>query len=98
MNNESTATILISIVFSILAILFERFLVRLRVVRGNFIGLVLVLVFAIILMNTIEFQFSVFLYGAFIVLVVPLGVNRSDVIDTIMKGRWWWKDKEESLE
>jgi len=95
MNNVSTVTILISIIFSILAILVERILVRLGLVRGNFIGLVLVLIFAIILMNTIETQSSIYLFGAFITFLSPLGVNRSDVIDTIMKGRWWWKNDKE---
>ncbi|MBT3189399.1 MAG: hypothetical protein HN736_00065 [Anaerolineae bacterium] len=96
MNNFSFTNLIVGLASSIIAIILESALVKLGVVRGNFIGLVLVLIFAIILMNTIEMQDSILSFAAFIAILGPFGINRADVIDTTMKGRWSWKDNEES--
>lgn len=87
------STFIIGSVYSIIAILVERLLIAFGVVRGNTIGLVIVAFFTAFLTQWGGFKNSIILFGLLIIIGGPIGVNRADFIDTLMKGRWWWKEK-----
>ncbi len=82
------------VLLTILGMFFERLLILLGFVRGK----TLVLFFAsIIIASVMQIMFlgrmpeeSFMLYFLFIVVALPMGANRDDLIGTFTKGRWWW--------
>lgn len=87
------STFLTGLIYAILAVFIEKILIYFGIVRGNTIGLMLVAFFSAFIIQIVDYTGSVFLYGLFIILAGPLVANRFDLIDTIMKGRWWWKSQ-----
>jgi uncharacterized membrane-anchored protein len=79
------------IVFSIFGVVIERLLVKDGLTRGNTIGVV-VGCFTIALVRQITGSEQVhWLFWLAACILVPVSMNRSDLIATLTKGRWWWK-------
>ena len=85
------STLGLGVIFSILAFIVERLLVKSGLVQGNPIGLLVAVLFVSFLMYLADSSNSVWLYCLLIVLIAPFSVNRSDIVTTLRKGRWWWK-------
>lgn len=81
------------LLFSLLAFLMERSLILTGFVRGNTIGLIVVSFILVVIKQILYSSSAFYVAGLFIVFLCPLAVNRGDIINTIMKGRWWWKSE-----
>ena len=76
--------------------LFERYLINIGVVRGNTKWLVGDTIFLFLLERLINFNAPLNWNILFLIVVVPIIVNRTDIFFTVGRGRWWWeRDGEE---
>jgi hypothetical protein len=77
-----------TLVALIIAVLTERLLIIYGFPRGNTIGLVIVPLFLAIMKQFIDYEGPFYIYGLFIIIAGPIGVNRADLTMTIKHGRW----------
>jgi hypothetical protein len=90
-NTVILETLGLGIVVSLLAILAERVLIITGLTRGNTIGLVIATLILAVLKQVLDFNGSNILFGFLIVVVGTISANRYDIVNTIKKGRWWWR-------
>lgn len=81
------------LLFSLLAATIERLMRLYGLTRGNTIGLVIGSFVLVIFKQLVDHNTPFYVYIIFNVVVVPMSVNRYDLINTIRKGRWWWKSE-----
>jgi hypothetical protein len=83
----------IGLLFSVLALMVERLLVTNGIIRKNTAWLVIACFFTAFCRQLYPDIHVSWLLGVFIVVFGPIILNRSDVYDTFKKGRWWWKNE-----
>jgi len=79
------------IVFSILGVMLERLLIKYGLVRGYTAGVVLCSFFVSFMMRLAGGERASLPFWIAISVLIPVGLNRSDLILSLTKGRWWWK-------
>ncbi len=90
-TNFLIITFVFGLAVSIFAVLVERLLILNGITRGNTLGLALVAFVASVLKQLIYPAGSLLLFGLLLVIMGVMAVNRSDITQTIYKGKWWWK-------
>lgn len=90
------STIVTGTIFSVLAVLAEKMLVAFGLVRGDIIGLLIGSLVLSFMRQLIDNNGNIWLYCLFVTIVAPLAVNRTDLITTMRKGRWWWESEQKS--
>jgi hypothetical protein len=87
--------IAISILFSILGILFNSWLCKIGVSRDTKWQIIIIGTFFLVFLKQFFYEnVSWWFYGIVLILGVTLAVNRSDLGETMKKGAWWWEAKE----
>jgi hypothetical protein len=90
--------ILVSIVMAILfmmpSILLDAWLCKIGAIRGNKTAIIILVISAVVLKPFILKNWSWGVLGI-ILLLAELGVHRSDLGETIKRGKWWWVPKKE---
>ncbi len=86
----------VGLLFSIPALLVERLLIANGIARGNSVWLVIVSFFAALYKQLTYPEPLYWLLGVVAVMICPLVVNRYDILDTLKKGRWWWKNEDDT--
>jgi hypothetical protein len=81
------------IVFSIFGVVVERLLVKDGLTRGNTLGVVAGCFLIALVRQFAASERVLWLYWFAASILVPVSMNRIDLISTITKGRWWWKSE-----
>jgi hypothetical protein len=89
--NSITTILIYGVLFSIPAILFERIFIYFGWTRGNTAWLVVGCFTVAILKQLIDSSGSFWVYCFFATIMGSVSMNRVDIINTIRKGKWWWK-------
>lgn len=100
MNNLTNFFILtfaFGLVVSVFSLLVERLLVIYGFTRGNTIVLGIATFISAILKQLVYPNGSLFFFGLLLVIMGVLAGNRSDLTQTIQKGRWWWRSDTSSV-
>jgi hypothetical protein len=85
------------IAFSIFGVLVERLLIRYGLVRGDTIGVIVGCFFIALVRQLVDGEQAYWwLYWFVASILAPISLNRIDLISTMTKGRWWWKESDES--
>lgn len=86
------------IFFSILNFLFERLLIKLGCIRGDYLSVLIATILTVSLLQFLSLgkieDFSFITYFFAVVFGIPMSMNHSDLLGTMTKGRWWWKFEE----
>ena len=91
--NFAFSIILNGTVFSILGVLFEKLLVKYGVVRGKTIWVILECFFIGAMMRIVDSEGAYLLFSFAASILIAISLNRSDLISSLEKGRWWWKSQ-----
>jgi hypothetical protein len=89
-------SLLISILFIIPAVLFDRWLASQGIVRPDNTSIVLCSVVSVLIKQIFFISLSWSLFGIIMAAALTLGVHRGDFEQTIKKGRWWWETKKKN--
>lgn len=84
------------LLLSLFAVLFERILIVMGLTRGNTIGLIIAVFLITVIKEVVDYGGSFYMVSIFIVILGPIAANRSDLTNTLKKGRWWWKSESSS--
>jgi hypothetical protein len=86
-------SILISILFIIPGVLFESWLEKEGIARGDKTVIVITTIFLVAVKQLWFKDVSWWWGGLFIMLALALSVHRRDMTETWKRGRWWWKQE-----
>lgn len=81
------------IIFSLSGVLVERLLIRCGLVRGYTNGVILGCFFIALVKAVLDNQQVYWIYWFAASVLAPVSLNRSDIIASATKGRWWWKSE-----
>lgn len=84
------------VIFALVAILIEKVLILNGWFRGNTVFLAISVFILSIIFELIKFPQPISINVVDILIffiIAPLKLNQTDFIETIQKGRWWWKEK-----
>ena len=86
-------TSLIAIAFTVVAILFERFLIIKGLVKGRTIALAVGTFISTFLLQYVDQTSWRYIFGFLLAIGGPIGINRDYLAMSYKKGKWWWKSK-----
>lgn len=83
------------LIATILAVIFEKIIIFLGWTRGNTAHLIVLSLIVFTFLQLIRFPDPIGfnLLDIFFIIMSTIGINRSDIMGTMQKGRWWWKSK-----
>ncbi|HCK65568.1 MAG TPA: hypothetical protein DHW49_04830 [Anaerolineae bacterium] len=83
------------LIATILAVTFEKIMIFLGWTRGNTVHLIVLSLIVFTFLQLIRFPDPIAfnLLDIFFILMWTIGINRSDIMSTMQKGKWWWKSK-----
>jgi hypothetical protein len=86
-------TILVGCLISILAVIVEKWFIKIGFARGNTTGMVLAIFTLIFIKITLYPHVSWWLFGPTLFIGGPIAVNRGDLWTSMQKGCFWWKSE-----